>query len=319
MEMFRTLLGYTATWSGFGSNLEVGLDQVISRYPFKCKSVWFYCPTCMAFWSVWLSWPLSYNLELTVWESIVISNDFQYDRVKLLPDVRLGDKSMVWRAQQWYSTHLFRKSFLRERGTAWKIPLPIYPAGLHCFCEIKFPKCAHREPGVPLYASEQQGGLCLTWDPDSQVHTDTKPLRRCLATCSTLLKWMVNFRIQHELAVTGLWYSTATDQRFVLWWSTVAGQLAPPKHVGISTALSLHLPSDNDLRVPSMFLWHVSKFSSFWEVVRVVWILRIVRLSFEISDISKLDGWMFRRDTVAFSTDLSENLFMTVKHILLQF
>lgn len=31
--------GYTATWSGFGSNLEVGLDQMICRDPLESRSV----------------------------------------------------------------------------------------------------------------------------------------------------------------------------------------------------------------------------------------------------------------------------------------
>lgn len=56
-----------------------------------------------------------------------------------------------------------------------------------------------------------------------------------------------------------------------------------------------------------------------WEVVSVMWIWRIKCLSFEISYVSKLASWTFRRDTMAFSTNLLENLLMTVKHILLQF
>lgn len=47
--------GYTAISFHFESNFEVGLGQMISRNPFKCEPVWFYCPTCMALWSVQLS------------------------------------------------------------------------------------------------------------------------------------------------------------------------------------------------------------------------------------------------------------------------
>lgn len=44
-----------------------------------------------------------------------------------------------------------------------------------------------------------------------------------------------------------------------LFSDVVTGQLAPAKHVCISAALSLHLPGENHLRGPSLFLWHLSK------------------------------------------------------------
>lgn len=46
--------GYMATCCGFGLILEVGLDQMVSRDPFKSKSVWFYLSKSVWFYLSYL-------------------------------------------------------------------------------------------------------------------------------------------------------------------------------------------------------------------------------------------------------------------------
>lgn len=155
--------------------------EMVSRNPLKSKSVWFYCPR---------EWDYLDSC-CTTWYSECVNSNLQWLAVFQLPVARMGEKGMVWRAQQICKGVAL---FLWKAGESF----------LLCTSQVS-----------------STVGCCSTSDLESGGRTGTKPLCRCFAKPFWRAGWI------SELSTS--WPKAGTGSRAVLWSSPSSGSPVQPR------------------------------------------------------------------------------------------